>query len=109
MKGAEAEARALEFLLAQGHTLLVKNYRIRGGEIDLITLEGEVTVFSEIKHRSSARFGSALESISIRKAGLVRRAALFYLGRDDLACRFDVLALEGDVQTGTITWVKDAF
>ncbi len=109
MKGAEAEARALEFLLGQGHTLLAKNYRIRGGEIDLITLEGDVTVFSEIKHRSSAKFGSALESISVRKAALVRRAALFYLGRDDLACRFDVLALEGDVQTGTITWVKDAF
>ncbi len=109
MKGQESETRALEHLIAQGHTLLERNYRIRGGEIDLITLEGGVTVFTEVKQRKSADFGSALESVSAQKARLVRRAALRYLGRDDVYCRFDVIAIEGDPLSGELIWVKDAF
>ena len=109
MKGSESETRALEYLLEQGHTLLERNYRVRGGEIDLITLEGEVTVFTEVKQRSRTDFGSALESVSANKAQLVRRAALRYLGRDDVFCRFDVIAIQGDPVSGELVWIKDAF
>jgi len=109
MKGSESETRALEYLLEQGHTLLERNYRIRGGEIDLITLEGETTVFTEVKQRSRTDFGSALESVSAKKAQLVRRAALRYLERDDVFCRFDVIAIEGDPVSGQLVWIKDAF
>jgi len=109
MKGQESETRALEYLLEQGHTLLERNYRVRGGEIDLITLEGETTVFIEVKQRSRGNFGTALESVSAKKAQLVRRAALRYLGRDDVFCRFDVIAIEGDPVSGQLVWIKDAF
>ncbi|MBC7646279.1 MAG: YraN family protein [Pseudopedobacter sp.] len=109
MKGEEAETRALEHLLAQGHVLLERNYRIRGGEIDLITLEGEVMVFTEVKQRKRGNFGTALESVSAKKVKLVRRAALRYMKRDDLFCRFDVIAIEGDPLSGALIWVQDAF
>ncbi|WP_420594800.1 YraN family protein [Deinococcus sp.] len=107
MLGAEAEDRALAELLAQGHTLLARNYRIPGGEIDLITDEGGVLVFSEVRQRGSAQFGSALESVTPRKLELMHKAALEYLmrerGRDDLPCRMQVISIEGTAQTGRLS------
>lgn len=106
MKGAEAEDRALAELLRQGHTLLARNYRIPGGELDLVTQDGPVIVFTEVRQRASARFGSAAESVTPRKLALMQRAALSYLlrehGRDDLPCRLQVLSIDGGAQSGAI-------
>ena len=106
MKGAEAEDRALAELLAWGHTLLSRNYRIPGGEIDLITEDGGVLVFTEVRQRSSSKYGSALESVTPRKLELMQRAATHYLvrerGRDDLPCRMQVISIEGAAATGKL-------
>ena len=48
MKGADAEERAARFLAAQGREILSRNYRIPGGEIDLVTREGGTLVFTEV-------------------------------------------------------------
>ncbi len=107
MKGADAEDRALATLLSQGHHLLARNYRIPGGELDLVTRMGEVFVFSEVRQRGHARFGSALESVTPRKLALLRRAALTYLlreqGRDDLPCALQLISIEGPAATGALT------
>lgn len=110
LRGAWAEDHAAQFLEQAGLHILERNYRIRGGEIDLIALEQEVTVFIEVKQRASSSHGTVGETITARKAGLVRRAALFYLRRDDLPCRFDAVLIEGASRaTAKITWLKDAF
>jgi putative endonuclease len=106
-RGLAAEAIAAAHLEQAGLTVLHRNHRIRGGEIDLIAKDGEVTVFVEVKQRTSVSHGSAGEFINPRKAGLVRRAALHFLGRDDLPCRFDAVLLEG--KNNTVTWIQDAF
>ncbi|WP_425145872.1 YraN family protein [Deinococcus sp.] len=107
MKGQEAEDRALAFLLAQGHALLARNYRIPGGEIDLVTDQEGVIVFSEVRQRRSARYGGAAESVTPRKLALMQRAALAYLlrewGRDDLPCRLQVVSIEGEAHSGTLS------
>ena len=107
MKGADAEDRALAALLAQGHTLLARNYRIPGGEIDLVTRLDGVVVFSEVRQRRSARYGSALESVTPRKLALMQRAAATYLfnelGRDDLACLLQVVSIEGAAASGMLS------
>ena len=109
MRGAHAEQRAFEHLEAHGLTVLERNHRVRGGEIDLIAQDGEVIVFVEVKERASDRYGSALEAVTPRKAALVRRAALEYavkrLGRDDVLCRFDVIAIDA----GRLVWHQNAF
>jgi putative endonuclease len=109
VNGEWAETLAATHLERAGLRLLERNYRIRGGEIDLIALHGEVTVFVEVKHRSSDSHGTAGEFITTRKAGLVRRAALQYLKRDDVACRFDAVLIEGDPRAPRVTWLQDAF
>ncbi len=107
MKGADAEDRALQELLRQGHTLLVRNYRIPGGEIDLVTQHGPTLVFSEVRQRKSAQYGSAAESVTPRKLALMQRAAQSYLvrelGRDDVPCRLQVVSIEGSAQGGVLS------
>lgn len=111
MKGAAAEDRALAHLLGLGHALLVRNYRIPGGELDLITRDGETIVFTEVKQRRSDAYGSPLESLTPRKVALLRRAALFYLvrehGRDDLYCRFDVVSIRGSEAGGELMHLEN--
>ncbi|PNY81381.1 YraN family protein [Deinococcus koreensis] len=107
MKGAGAEARAAAHLEALGREIVARNYRIPGGEIDLISREGAVLVFTEVRQRRGARYGSAAESVTARKLSLMHRAALTYLsrelGRDDLPCRLEVLTIDGEAETGMIT------
>ncbi|GAA5514735.1 hypothetical protein Dcar01_03495 [Deinococcus carri] len=107
MKGADAEARAEAHLRALGREVVTRNYRIPGGEIDLVSRDGAVLVFTEVRQRRSARFGSAAESVTLRKLALMQRAALAYLlrehGRDDLPCRLEVLTIDGPADTGTLT------
>ncbi|WP_034386915.1 YraN family protein [Deinococcus sp. YIM 77859] len=109
MKGAAAEARAAAHLAALGREVLARNYRIPGGEIDLITRDGDVLVFTEVRQRRRSRHGSAAESVTPRKLALMRRAALTYLtrefGRDDLPCRLEVLAVDGPPETGKLTLI----
>jgi len=57
--GRAAEDHALATLQNAGLRLLQRNFRCRFGEIDLIMRDGNVLVFVEVRHRSSARFGSA--------------------------------------------------
>ncbi|MFC4426935.1 YraN family protein [Deinococcus navajonensis] len=110
MKGEAAEARAAAHLQTLGRELLRRNYRIPGGEIDLITRESCGTlVFTEVRQRRSARHGDAAQSVTARKLALMHRAALGYLlrehGRDDLPCRLEVLTIDGPAETGTLRLV----
>jgi putative endonuclease len=105
-----SETLAANHLEQHGFKILELNYRIRGGEIDIIALTPDgTTVFVEVKQRKSNSHGTPGESITARKAMLVRRAALHYLGRDDIACRFDAVLIEGDQKILKLEWIKDAF
>ncbi|MEW6421779.1 MAG: YraN family protein [Deinococcota bacterium] len=109
MKGADAETRAAAHLASLGREILARNYRIPGGEIDLVTREGEILFFTEVRQRRSPRFGNAAESVTPRKLALMQRAALAYLvrehGQDDLPCRLEVLTIDGPAETGSLTLI----
>ncbi len=111
MLGAWAEQMAAQYLEQAGLRIVERNYRIRGGEIDLIAQDqAGYTIFIEVKQRASSSHGTAGETIHARKAALIRRAALFYLGRDDLPCRFDAVLIEGATrERAKISWLQDAF
>jgi putative endonuclease len=113
MRGAWAENLAAAHLESQGLEVLARNYRIRGGEIDIVMREGTIIVFVEVKQRSSDSFGGALESVTAQKMNLLRRAALHYMVKelqsDDLPCRFDLLLVHGDAQSNRLEWLQNAF
>lgn len=110
MKGADAEDLALAYLQQRGLKLVLRNYRARGGEIDLVMRDACTLIVVEVRKRSSAKFGSAAESVDARKRGRIVLAARWLLSqRADLArlaARFDVVTLDADDK---IEWIKAAF
>ena len=62
-RGREAEGRAAAYLASCGLREISRNFRVRGGEIDLIFLDGKVLVFVEVRQRSRSDFGGAAASI----------------------------------------------
>ena len=73
------------------------NWRVRGGELDLVMMRGDEIVFCEVKTRSSGRFGSGFEAVDERKQSFLRRTAMSWLdahGRHG-RLRFDVATVTG--------------
>lgn len=109
-RGEDAAARYLE---ARGLRLLERNYRCRGGEVDLVMLEGDTLVLVEVRLRSSAEFGGAAASVGLRKQRRFTLAARHLLmtrpALRDLPMRFDVVALEAGPEGPRLDWIRDAF
>ena len=79
--GSVGERLARFHLEARGYQIVAANYRCRWGEIDLITREGSVWVFVEVRTRRSDAYGTPEESLTASKARRLTLAALDYLQR----------------------------
>src|SRR4030066_764273 len=77
--GRMGESFAVGYLEQQGYTILYRNLRTPYGEIDLITQQGNVIVFTEVKTRASTSLGPPEISITPRKAEHMRCAAEYYI------------------------------
>lgn len=107
--GARAEALAAAFLERSGLAVLERNFRVRGGEIDLVCREGKTLVFVEVRLRRRGDFGGAGASITRSKRRRLLLAAQHYLMRQpDALCRFDAV-LMASLDEAAIEWVKNAF
>ncbi len=109
-KGEQGEWQAQTLLEQQGLCLVMKNFRCKVGEIDLVMTERDVLVFVEVRVRKNARFGTAADSITVRKQTRVIRAAQFFLQTHrewaNAVCRFDTVTMTGDQSP---EWLRDAF
>lgn len=112
--GQLTEDIAAQYLTAQGLILVEKNVHCRQGEIDLILQDHDTLVFVEVKYRKNNNFGGALAAISLSKQKKIKHCVAFFLHQSGLneyntACRFDVIALEGNINQPQVTWIKNAF
>ena len=80
--GKAAEHQALDYLRGQGLQLLAQNWRCKGGELDLVMLDGDTVVFVEVRYRLHADFGGALGSIDGRKQKRLVLAATLFLQKE---------------------------
>lgn len=88
--GEKGETAAAEYLEDNGYEILKRNYRLRGGEIDIIALSPEdVCVFAEVKTRRSTEYGLACEAVDRRKQEKIIKTAMTY--QTDGDARFDVI------------------
>ncbi|HEY2826303.1 MAG TPA: YraN family protein [Pirellulales bacterium] len=94
--GYLGERAAEKFLKRKRYKIVARGLRMRGGELDLVAVDGRTVVFVEVKTRRSQQFGRPAEAIDSRKQWHLTRAALFYLKRHGLLeyqSRFDVVAI----------------
>jgi putative endonuclease len=95
--GAFGEEITVRYVLERGDEILDRNWRIREGEIDVISLSVDgIFHFIEVKTRSSLAFGHPFEAINRDKAHRMQRLALGWLATHGcLGCDFsiDVVAI----------------
>lgn len=112
-EGEAGEQLALEHLQRQGLRLLARNVHARGGELDLVMLDGPTLVFVEVRSRSSRGLVGALESVTATKQQRLLTAARVFLGRHPehagRPCRFDVVGITRDGGRTTLEWAANAF
>ena len=74
--GAAAESAAADRLRQDGWTILARNLRVGGHELDLLARDPlDALVVVEVRARSGPAFGSGLESVDARKVARLYRAA----------------------------------
>jgi putative endonuclease len=109
--GSAAEERAAQLLQLAGYDIVVRTFRCRMGELDIVARRGSLLVIAEVRLRRSGRFGGPGASISPAKRARIVRAARFLLATRPclaaLAVRFDALLLHSGA--GPIDWIEGAF
>lgn len=90
--GAFGEQVTADYLTARGDEILDRNWRVREGEIDLVSLSGDgIFHFVEVKTRSSLAFGHPFEAINREKAHRLQRLALAWLATHcALGCGYEI-------------------
>ena len=90
--GLFGETRVAEFRSLQGDEILDRNWRVREGEIDLITLDKAGAFhFIEVKTRSSLSFGHPFEAITQVKLLRMQRLAMGWLVTHDcFGCEYSI-------------------
>jgi putative endonuclease len=101
--GQMGEALAARFLERRGMRIVARNLRSRLGEIDLVARDRATIVFVEVKARRGTGGDPPHAAVDGRKRARLARLARRYLARrrlDDVACRFDVVAVTLDPAGG---------
>lgn len=95
-KGRIGEDFTARLLQSKGYEILCRNYRIKGGEIDIIAKKDDMLAFVEVKTRSEGALVTGEEAITLRKKKLVVKAAERFMSEyeTEVDGRFDVCAVE---------------
>jgi putative endonuclease len=91
--GERGERIASRYLKHQGLRVLVRGFRTKQGEIDLVAREGNILVFVEVKSR---RHGVPAEAVTPEKQRRLTNVAMQFMRRYGLLderSRFDVVAI----------------
>lgn len=96
--GSRGEEIAASFLDQRGYRILERNFRCKGGELDIVArAPGERSlVFVEVKTRRDRSYGPPQLAVTPFKQRQISKAALTWLSRNhlhDSQARFDVIAI----------------
>lgn len=113
--GDRGEEIATGFLTVRGYRILERNFRCRGGEVDVIARDPDdrSIVFIEVKTRRGLSYGVPQLAVTPFKQRQISKAALTWLSKNhlhDSNARFDVIAilLHTDREP-SIEHIKNAF
>ncbi len=111
--GDQIELKTVEFLQQHSVTILQQNYLCKMGEIDIIAQDKDNLLFIEVRYRKSDDYGGAIASVNKKKQRRLILAASHYMQKygitNKVACRFDVMAISGNLNRLQFNWIKAAF
>lgn len=97
--GSAGEAIAAHTLAEKGYRILQRNYRCRGGEIDIVARDAETLVFVEVKTRKAHSDEPPEAALTRRKKQRLISAARHFMRTyklHDSLFRFDLIGIEYD-------------
>ncbi|HEX2701685.1 MAG TPA: YraN family protein [Acidimicrobiales bacterium] len=97
--GISGEEAVASWYQDRGYEVVVRNWRCREGELDLVVRDGRAFVFCEVKTRTTDAFGAPVEAVTRAKQERLRRLAARWLTEAPLRpreIRFDVASVMGD-------------
>lgn len=96
-KGKRGEQIAENYLKKKGFKILEKNFRVKGGEADLIAQFDEKIVVVEVKLRTTKKFGTPHSAVNRRKFKRLLLAGTIYCRKKNLSTRnlrIDIVSIE---------------
>ena len=108
--GKWGEDVASEHLTQRGYEIIGRNVRTPYGEIDVIAKQDNITIFVEVKTRTSNKMGLPEESITPRKQEHMIACAEHYAAENEIDhWQIDVISIEGKPGAEpTITYFENA-
>ena len=112
--GTYGEQLATEYLKKNKHIILTNNFRIKKGEIDIISRVEDIIVFTEVKTRYNRLYGVPLEGVTFSKQNTIKLIASYFIYKYSLYncnVRFDVVEVNLNYydEGYRINHINDAF
>lgn len=109
-RGVVGEQIACDYLIKKGYLVLDRNFRYKGGEIDIIAKDQNDLVFIEVKLRNSMGYGYPEEAVTHAKKQRITKGIKAFISRKDVdsyCIRFDIIAIENINNVSTIRHNKN--
>lgn len=112
--GQLGEAKAREYMIENGYTIIDLNYHSRFGEIDIIAQRDNIVAFVEVKTRSKDSIADPVEAVDLSKIDKILKTAQLYIcdKKVELQPRFDICEVTFDRLSGLFEvsdYIEDAF
>ncbi|RPJ50046.1 MAG: YraN family protein [Methanobacteriota archaeon] len=96
--GKWGEDAVAAYLAERSYEIIVRNARTPYGEIDIVTKQGDITIFIEVKTLTSSRNFFPEQNVTARKRGHMLACAEHYAAENAIDhWQIDVVAVEGKV------------
>ncbi len=111
--GQAAEDAAARHLERAGYRILRRNFRAKGGELDVVAMDGGTLAIVEVRYRASDRFGGAAASVTPAKRRRIVNASRALLRIEPALARrparFDVIEVTGGADALVCRVIRAAF
>ena len=111
-KGDYAEQLVCQYLIDNGFVIIVRNYRKRYGEIDIIAKKNNLLIFVEVKRRDTNQIDPSEVIVSNKQRKIISVAKEFLSTHTDTIthiCRFDVALVGNKNNNLQIRYIANAF
>ena len=115
-RGKFGEDYTADYLINKGLQIIARNFRRKGGELDIVALDGKMLVVVEVKARKFGSLTDGLDAMTVAKRRNIIRTAQRFIDETDVdfaEMRFDVaeltLTTEKIPQVLDFSYYEDAF